>query len=68
MSFKDIGKIIRRIDGRANDDVNINISNKSNTPHTLHLYNSDMTPIEVAIAFAISASEEDIVQEYWVLN
>jgi hypothetical protein len=61
MSFKDIGAIIRRIDGRANDN-NINF-NKSKATQALHLFKSGKKPIEVAIALDISASEiEDILQ------
>ena len=67
MSFKDIGAIIRRIDGRANDnDIDFN---KSKATQALHLFKNGKKPIEVAINLDISASEiEDILQEYWVLN
>ena len=70
MSFSDIGKIIRRIDGRVNDDDNdIDLSNKSKTTQAMYLFKSGKKPIEVAIDLDISASEiEDILQEYWVLN
>ncbi len=66
MSFKDIGTIVRRIDGRAND---LDLSNKSKTTQAMYLFKSGKKPIEVAIELDISASEiEDILQEYWVLN
>ena len=70
MSFKDIGAIIRRIDGRDIDDNNdIDLSNKSKATQALFLYERGKKPIEVAIELDISASEiEDILQEYWVLN
>ncbi len=69
MSFKDIGTIIRRIDGQANDDDDIDLSNKSNTTQAMYLFKSGKKPIDVAIDLDISASEiEDILQEYWVLN
>ena len=68
MSFKDIGAIIRRIDGRANDNNEIYF-NKSKATQALHLFKNGKKPIEVAINLDISASEiEDILQEYWVLN
>ena len=68
MSFKDIGAIIRRIDGRANS-ADIDLSNKSKTTQAMYLFKSGKKPIDVAIDLDISASEiEDILQEYWVLN
>ena len=69
MSFKDIGAIIRRVDGRADNDADTNISNKSKATQALYLFEHDKKPIEVAIDLDISAREiEDILQEYWVLN
>jgi hypothetical protein len=69
MSFKDIGAIIRRIDGRDNDDINDINFNKSKATQALHLFKNGKKLIEVAIDLDISASEiEDILQEYWVLN
>jgi len=69
MSFKDIGTTIRRIDGLANDDDDIDLSNKSKTTQAMYLFKSGKKPIDVAIDLDISASEiEDILQEYWVLN
>ena len=66
LSFGDIGKIIRRIDGRAN---NLDLSSKSKTTQAMYLFKSGKKPLEVAIDLDISASEiEDILQEYWVLN
>ena len=68
MSFKDIGAIIRRIDGQPDDD-GIDLSKKSKTTQAMYLFKSGKKPIEVAIELDISASEiEDILQEYWVLN
>ena len=71
MSFGDIGKIIKRIDGRTNndDDNGIDLSNKSKTTQAMFLFKSGKKPIDVAIELDISANEiEDILQEYWVLN
>ena len=49
MSFKDIGAIIRRIDGRADNDADTNISNKSKESKALWLFKNGKKPIEVAI-------------------
>jgi hypothetical protein len=65
MSFKGIGAIIRRIDGRTND---IDFSNKSKATQAMVLFKNGRKPLEVAIELDISSSEiEDILQEYWVL-
>ena len=45
MSFSDNGAIIRRIDGRANADMN----NKSKTTQAIYLFKSGKKPIEVVI-------------------
>jgi hypothetical protein len=46
MSFKDIGKIIRKIDGRDDDDVDANdLSNKSKDTKALYLFKSGKKPI-----------------------
>ena len=67
MSFKDIGSIIRRIDGKDDDDEGIDLSKKSKTTQAMYLFKSGKKPLEVAIDLDISASEiEDILQEYWV--
>ena len=71
MSFSDIGKIIKRIDGRTNndDDNGIDLSNKSKVTQAFHLFKCGKKPIDVAIELDISANEiEDILQEYWVLS
>jgi lipopolysaccharide biosynthesis protein len=47
LSFTDIGKIIRKIDGRNNDDVDL--KNKTKTTQALHLFKSGKKPIDVAI-------------------
>ena len=48
MSFKDIGVIIRKIDGQA-DNIDIDLKNKSKTTQALHLFKSGKKPIEVAM-------------------
>jgi transposase len=66
MSFKDIGTIIRRIDGRANDT---DLSNKSKATKALWLFERGKRPIEVAIELDIPYTEvEELQQEYWALK
>ena len=68
-SFGDIGKIIKRLDGRANDDININMSNKSKATQALFLYEQGKKPIDVAIELDIPYTEvEELQQEYWALK
>ena len=56
MSFKDIGTIIRRIDGQPNDD-DINLSNKSKATKALWLFENGKRPIDVAIDLDIPYDE-----------
>ena len=68
MSFKDIGIIIKRIDGRPNDD-DLDLRNKSKTTQAMYLFKSGKKPIDVAIELDISANKiEDIPQEYWQMQ
>jgi hypothetical protein len=68
MSFKDIGKIIRRIDGRVNDD-DIDRSNKSKATKALWLFESGKRPIDVAIELDIPYDEvTELQEEYWALT
>ena len=66
MSFSDIGKIIRRIDGRAND-TDINLNKKSKETKALLLFENGKRPIDVAIDLDLPESEVcDLQQEFWV--
>ena len=66
MSFNDIGKIIKRINGHDND---INLSNKSKSTQALYLFELGKKPIDIAIELDISYSEViDLQQEYWALK
>ena len=56
MSFKDIGVIIRRIDGQANDD-DINLGNKSKSTKALWLFENGKRPIDVAIELDMPYSD-----------
>ena len=68
MSFSDIGKIIRRIDGQANDD-DINLGNKSKATKALWLFKNGKPPIDIAIELDIPYDEvTELEQEYWALN
>jgi hypothetical protein len=70
MSFKDIGAIIRLIDGRANEEIMSNDTRgKSKSAQAMNLFLHSKRPVEVAIELDLSASEiEDMLQEYWVLT
>ncbi len=69
MSFKDIGAIIRRIDGRADNDADTNISNKSKETKALWLFENGKRPIDVAIELDIPYDEvAELQNEYWALN
>ena len=70
LSFGDIGKIIKRIDGQTNDDDDdIDLSNKSKATQALHLFKNGKKPIDVAIELDLSVNEvHDLQQEFWALN
>jgi hypothetical protein len=69
LSFTDIGSIIRKIDGRDNNDGVEDIKNKTRETKALFLFSIGKTPLEVAIELDLSASEvHDILEEYWALN
>ena len=72
LSFTDIGAIIRKIDGRDNNDgveVNKDIKNKSRETKALWLFSNGKKPIEVAVELDLTASEvHDIQEEFWALN
>ena len=69
-SFKDIGTIIRRIDGQEDHDIETkDLKNKSKATQALFLLSCGKRPIEVAVELNLTASEvHDIQEEYWVLN
>jgi hypothetical protein len=57
MSFSDIGKIIKRIDGRTENDISTNLSNKSKETKALWLFEQKKRPIDIAIELDISYNE-----------
>lgn len=68
LSFGDIGKIIRRTDGQANDG-DINLGNKSKETKALWLFENGKRPIDVAIELDMPYSEVvELQQEYWALK
>ena len=68
MSFKDIGAIIRRIDGQDNDN-DINLSNRSKATKALLLFEHGKRPIDVAIELDIPYDEVTELQcEFWALH
>lgn len=66
MSFSDIGRIVRKLDGR---DTDINHSNKSKATQALYLFEQGKKPIDVAIELDIPYDEvQELQQEYWALK
>jgi hypothetical protein len=71
LSFSDIGKIIRRVDGHDKDsDIETkDLKNKSTDTKGLSLFSSGKKPIDVAIELNLSASEvQNILEEFWALS
>lgn len=69
LSFGDIGRIIKKLDGSANDEDGIDLRNKSKLTQAIYMFKCGKKPVEVAIDLDISAREtEDILQEYWMLD
>jgi hypothetical protein len=69
MSFKDIGAIIRRIDGRVNNDADTDMSNKSKTARAFELFRQGKQSVEVAIELDMSADKvEELHVQYWRLS
>ena len=67
LSFSDIGSIIRRIDGKVDDGVDL--KNKSPETKALFLFANGKKPIDVAIELNLSASKvQNLLEEFWVLN
>ena len=67
MSFKDIGSIIRRIDGQ--DDKTKDVKNKSKDTQALYLFSTGKKPVDVAIELDVSASEvHNMQEEFWALK
>ena len=70
MSFKDIGTIIRRIDGQEDHDIESkDLKNKSPETKAFWLFLRGKKPIDVAIELDLSASQvHEMQEEFWALN
>jgi DNA-binding CsgD family transcriptional regulator len=70
LSFRTIGKIIRRINGPNGDETAPkDMNNKSKETQALSLFLQGKRPIDVAIELDLSSDEvEYYQQEYWILN
>ena len=67
VSFTDIGKIIREIDGQ--NDKTKDVKNKSKDTQALFLFSTGKKPVDVAIELDVSASEvQNLLEEFWALN
>ncbi|HEX7818706.1 MAG TPA: hypothetical protein VF419_04960 [Nitrososphaeraceae archaeon] len=68
ISFTDIGKIIRKINGQNNND-SIDLKDKSIETRAIYLFSIGKTPLEIAIELNLPASEvHDLQEEFWALN
>ena len=68
-SFKEIGAIIRRLDGRANDDDDIDMSNKSKATQAIYLFKNGKKPVDVSIEQDLPVNEvHDLQLEFRALN
>jgi hypothetical protein len=67
LSFSDIGAIIRRIDGKVDDGVDL--KNKSPETKALYLFSIGKTPLEVTIELDLTTNVvHDIQEVFWALN
>jgi hypothetical protein len=68
ISFTDIGKIIRKMNGHCNND-RIDLKDKSIETRAIYLFSIGKTPLEVAIELNLPASEvHNLQEEFWALN
>lgn len=68
LSFADIGKIIRKINGQ-NNNSDLDLKDKSIETRSLYLLSIGKTPLEVAIELNMPAAEvHDMQEEFWTLN
>jgi hypothetical protein len=67
LSFSDIGKTIRKINGQK--DEAIDLKNRSKDTQALYLFSIGKTPLEVAIELNLPATEvHNMQEEFWALN
>jgi hypothetical protein len=68
LSFIDIGRIIRKINGQNNND-SIDLKDKSIETRAIYLFSIGKTPLEVAIELNLPATEvHNMQEEFWALN
>jgi hypothetical protein len=68
LSFTDIGKIIRKLNGQNNND-SMDLKDKSIETHAIYLFSIGKTPLEVAIELNLPSAEvHDLQEEFWALN
>jgi hypothetical protein len=68
MAFGDIGKIIKRLDGQADNNDETDLRSKSKATQAMSLFKTGKKPIDVAIELDLPESEvNDLQQEYWAL-
>jgi hypothetical protein len=67
ISFTDIGKIIRKINGLQVEPIDI--KSKSKDTQALYLFSIGKTPLEVAIELNLPSTDvHDLQEEFWALN
>ena len=67
ISFTDIGKIIRKINGQK--DEMLDLENKSKDTQALYLFSNGKTPLEVKFEIDIPTSDVyDLQEEFWALD
>jgi hypothetical protein len=68
LSFSDIGKIIRKLNGQNNND-SIDLKDKSIETRAIYLFSIGKSPLEVAIELNMPSIEvHNMQEEFWALN
>ena len=68
VSFTDIGKIIRKMNGQNNNDE-IDLRDKSIETRAIYFFSIGKTPLEIAIELNLASAEvHDLQEEFWALN
>ena len=68
LSFADIGKIVRKINGQ-NNNSGLDLKDKSIETRAIYLFSIGKTPLEIAIELNLPATEvHDMQEEFWALN
>jgi hypothetical protein len=68
LSFADIGKIVRKINGQ-NSHSGLDLKDKSIETRAIYLFSIGKTPLEIAIELNMPATEvHDLQEEFWALN